>query len=175
MQSMWGYEDESNGVNLVRPCRMPAARRARRFWRRHKPGPDQCLRSAAMGTWHAVREEDDRESAALLRGSLGCRRRRSITVHAGRDGEGPTADLRRPDKCRRFAGHARPAAQRARGYVPGDIKSARGKIGGDDDQPGKPKLHYAVQVALYVDILHRLGHTCSTVPASAARTEGECW
>jgi predicted RecB family nuclease len=42
------------------------------------------------------------------------------------------------------------------GYVPGDIKSGRGKDGGDDDHDGKPKLHYAVQLALYVDILERL-------------------
>ncbi len=42
------------------------------------------------------------------------------------------------------------------GYVPGDIKSGRGKEGGDDDHDGKPKLHYAVQLALYVDILERL-------------------
>jgi predicted RecB family nuclease len=42
------------------------------------------------------------------------------------------------------------------GYVPGDIKSARGKEGGDDDRDGRPKRHYAVQLALYVDILERL-------------------
>jgi predicted RecB family nuclease len=42
------------------------------------------------------------------------------------------------------------------GYVPCDIKSGRGKEGGDDDYDGKPKLHYAVQLALYVDILERL-------------------
>jgi predicted RecB family nuclease len=42
------------------------------------------------------------------------------------------------------------------GYVPGDIKSGRGKEGGDDDHDGKPKLHYAVQLALYIDILERL-------------------
>jgi predicted RecB family nuclease len=42
------------------------------------------------------------------------------------------------------------------GYVPGDVKSGRGKDGGDDDHDGKPKLHYAVQLALYVDILERL-------------------
>jgi hypothetical protein len=29
------------------------------------------------------------------------------------------------------------------GYVPGDIKSGRGEEGGDDDNEGKPKLHYA--------------------------------
>jgi predicted RecB family nuclease len=47
------------------------------------------------------------------------------------------------------------------GYTPIDIKSGRGKEGGgsdegDDDEPGKPKLHYAVQLALYVDVLERL-------------------
>jgi predicted RecB family nuclease len=42
------------------------------------------------------------------------------------------------------------------GYVPGDIKSGRGKEGGGEDSDGKPKLHYAVQLALYVDILERL-------------------
>jgi len=43
------------------------------------------------------------------------------------------------------------------GYVPGDIKSGAGEEGGDENNDGKPKLHYAVQLALYVDILERLG------------------
>lgn len=43
------------------------------------------------------------------------------------------------------------------GYVPGDIKSGAGEEGGDDDENGKPKKTYAVQLALYVDILERLG------------------
>jgi predicted RecB family nuclease len=42
------------------------------------------------------------------------------------------------------------------GYMPGDIKSGRGKEGDSDESDGKPKLHYAVQLALYVDILERL-------------------
>ncbi len=42
------------------------------------------------------------------------------------------------------------------GYVAGDIKSGAGEEGGDDDE-GKPKKHYAVQLALYTDILERLG------------------
>jgi predicted RecB family nuclease len=42
------------------------------------------------------------------------------------------------------------------GYVPGDIKSGRGEEGGSDESDGKPKPHYAVQLALYVDILERL-------------------
>jgi predicted RecB family nuclease len=44
------------------------------------------------------------------------------------------------------------------GYVPIDIKSGGGEeAGGGDDEDGKPKLHYAVQLALYVDVLERLG------------------
>jgi predicted RecB family nuclease len=42
------------------------------------------------------------------------------------------------------------------GYVPGDIKSGRGKEGDADDHDSKPKMHYAVQLALYVDILEHL-------------------
>lgn len=42
------------------------------------------------------------------------------------------------------------------GYVPGDIKSGRGKEGGTEENDGKPKPHYAVQLALYIDILERL-------------------
>lgn len=43
------------------------------------------------------------------------------------------------------------------GYVPIDIKSGRGEEGGGGDEDGKPKLHYAVQLALYVDVLEKLG------------------
>lgn len=42
------------------------------------------------------------------------------------------------------------------GYVPGDIKSGRGKSSGGDDSEGKPKLHYAVQLGLYIDVLEKL-------------------
>jgi predicted RecB family nuclease len=47
------------------------------------------------------------------------------------------------------------------GYVPGDIKSGRGEEGGSDESDGKLKAHYAVQLALYIDILERL--KCSAV------------
>ena len=40
------------------------------------------------------------------------------------------------------------------GYVAGDIKSGAGEEGAGDDK--KPKKHYAVQLALYTDILERL-------------------
>ncbi len=42
------------------------------------------------------------------------------------------------------------------GYAPGDIKSGRGEEGGSDETDGRPKLHYAVQLAIYVDILEHL-------------------
>lgn len=41
------------------------------------------------------------------------------------------------------------------GYVPGDIKSGAGTERGSEDDNRKPKRHYAVQLALYADILRR--------------------
>lgn len=43
------------------------------------------------------------------------------------------------------------------GYVAGDIKSGAGLEGGSEDTDGKPKEHYAVQLALYTEILERQG------------------
>jgi predicted RecB family nuclease len=54
--------------------------------------------------------------------------------------------LGRPDLLRKEVG----------GYIPGDIKSGRGKEGGDDDHDGKPKRHYGVQLAFYIAILEQL-------------------
>jgi predicted RecB family nuclease len=45
------------------------------------------------------------------------------------------------------------------GYVPGDIKSGAGEEGGGEENNGKPKESYAVQLALYVDILEQLGYS----------------
>ncbi|MFV1976825.1 MAG: TM0106 family RecB-like putative nuclease [Candidatus Scalindua sp.] len=42
-------------------------------------------------------------------------------------------------------------------YIAGDIKSGAGEEGANKDTDGKPKKHYAVQLALYTDILERLG------------------
>ncbi|MDD5711183.1 MAG: TM0106 family RecB-like putative nuclease [Smithellaceae bacterium] len=53
-----------------------------------------------------------------------------------------------PDLIRRCMG----------GYVAGDIKSGSGFEGqGEEDEEGRPKKHYAVQLALYTDVLERLG------------------
>lgn len=43
------------------------------------------------------------------------------------------------------------------GYAPGDIKSGRAEEGSDEDGDGKPKLRYAVQLGLYIEILEQLG------------------
>jgi predicted RecB family nuclease len=44
------------------------------------------------------------------------------------------------------------------GYVPGDIKAGAGEdAGGEDEDDGKPKIKYAVQLGLYLDVLERLG------------------
>jgi predicted RecB family nuclease len=45
------------------------------------------------------------------------------------------------------------------GYIAGDIKSGAGEEGATDDHEGKPKMHYAAQLALYTDILERLGRS----------------
>lgn len=44
-------------------------------------------------------------------------------------------------------------------YFPGDIKSGSGEEGDEDDR--KPKKHYGVQLALYVDLLERLGFSAA--------------
>jgi len=43
------------------------------------------------------------------------------------------------------------------GYIPGDIKSGAGLEGDSEDVIGKPKKHYALQLALYSDILQGKG------------------
>ncbi|MFC2094859.1 TM0106 family RecB-like putative nuclease [Candidatus Bipolaricaulota bacterium] len=47
------------------------------------------------------------------------------------------------------------------GYIPGDIKSGAGVEGQTADTDGKPKKHYALQLALYSDILQGKGWAAS--------------
>lgn len=49
-------------------------------------------------------------------------------------------------------------------YVAGDIKSGAGEEGATEESDGKPKPHYAVQLALYTDILERLGRSAGRRP-----------
>jgi len=50
------------------------------------------------------------------------------------------------------------------GYVAGDIKSGAGLEGQSEDIDGKPKQHYAVQLAFYTDILKRKGFLGGRLP-----------
>jgi uncharacterized protein len=49
-------------------------------------------------------------------------------------------------------------------FVAGDIKSGAGFQGMTEDNAGKPKKHYAVQLALYTDILDKLGLSAGHSP-----------
>jgi predicted RecB family nuclease len=84
-------------------------------------------------------DDDERE-----RLTLEAMRRGEPLIYSGRIAAADLLGV--PDLLRKETG----------GYVPGDIKSGAGEEGGGDDSDGRPKLHYAVQVALYVDILERL-------------------
>jgi predicted RecB family nuclease len=50
------------------------------------------------------------------------------------------------------------------GYVAGDIKSGAGEEGANDSSEGRPKKHYAVQLAFYTDVLERMGMSAGRYP-----------
>lgn len=66
-------------------------------------------------------------------------------IYAGRISSGNLLGI--PDLLRKEAG----------GYIAGDIKSGSGEEGGSEDDDGKPKKSYAVQLGLYTDVLDRMG------------------
>jgi len=57
----------------------------------------------------------------------------------------------------RFIGEPDLIRRAGSGYIPGDIKSGAGLEGASEEADGKPKRHYAVQLALYTHILRDLG------------------
>jgi predicted RecB family nuclease len=73
-------------------------------------------------------------------------------IHGGR----VRADnlLGEPDLLRRSGG----------GYVAGDIKSGAAQEAPGDASEGRPKVHYAVQLALYTDVLERMGKAPEKAP-----------
>jgi uncharacterized protein len=90
---------------------------------------------------------DDRErltEEAMARGEA--------LIYGGRIASGDL--LGEPDLLRRSG----------EGYLAGDIKSGSGEEGGSDVEEGKPKTHYAVQLALYTEILERKGLSAGRTP-----------
>lgn len=77
--------------------------------------------------------------------TLEAMRRSEPLIYGGRIQSGDL--LGNPDLLRHEAGS----------YIAGDIKSGSGEEGGEDDDDGKPKKHYAVQLGLYTDVLESLG------------------
>lgn len=84
---------------------------------------------------------------ARERETLAAMQRREPLIYSGRIAHGDL--LGEPDLLR-LEGDS---------YVAGDIKSGAGEEGGDDETDGKPKRHYAVQLALYTELLERVGQS----------------
>ncbi|MHB8147568.1 MAG: TM0106 family RecB-like putative nuclease [Vulcanimicrobiaceae bacterium] len=78
------------------------------------------------------------------RATLEAMRRGQPLIYGGRISSGEL--LGEPDLLRCEGGK----------YVPGDIKSGAGEEGSTEESK-RPKKHYAVQLALYVDVLERMG------------------
>lgn len=88
------------------------------------------------------------EGEAKEQATLEAMKRGEALIYNGRITTGRFVGI--PDLLRRDGG----------GYIPGDIKAGSAEeMSSDDDDDGKPKKHYAVQLALYVDILEQLGYS----------------
>ena len=112
------------------------------LWQRGTVYEQEVLAGGSLAVLDLSQAEgDDKE-----RLTLEAMQRGEPLIYGGRISAGDLVGI--PDLLRRECG----------GYVPIDIKSGRGKEGGgESDEGGKPKLQYAVQLALYVDVLERLG------------------
>jgi predicted RecB family nuclease len=113
------------------------------LWRRGRAHEEEVV-SAAPGSLLNLRvlPVEEREAA-----TLGAMRRKEPLIYGGRLS---SADLLgEPDLLRCENG----------AYVPGDIKAGAGDEATGDDEARRPKKHYGVQLALYVDVLEQLGHS----------------
>jgi predicted RecB family nuclease len=91
-----------------------------------------------------------------------------LSMHAGREKERRTLEAMDRGEGLIYGGRisaddllGEPDLLRREGvaYIAGDIKSGAGTEGGGDEDEGKPKKHYAVQLALYTDILEHLARS----------------
>lgn len=112
------------------------------LWQRGAFYEASVLASGQSAVLDLSKVEDAVEKERL---TLEAMQRREPLIYAGRIRAGDLVGI--PDLLRLENG----------AYVPMDIKSGRAEEGGEDDHDCKPKLHYAVQLALYVDVLEQLG------------------
>lgn len=109
------------------------------LWRRGRSHEEEAISSDGVTVSNLrtiAREEREAETIAAMQ-------RREPLIYGGRISHGEL--LGEPDLLK-HVGDGR--------YVPGDIKIGAGEEGDGDDR--KPKKHYAVQLALYVDVLEKL-------------------
>jgi predicted RecB family nuclease len=111
------------------------------LWERGTNYEEEIIRRGELEFLDLSQSEPEEQERLTLEAM----RRGERLIYSGRIVAGDCVGV--PDLLRRHG----------RGYLPIDIKSGRGEEGGSDDEDGKPKLHYAVQLALYVDILEQLG------------------
>jgi len=96
-----------------------------------------------------LRKYSDREKEKL---TLEAMKRGDHLIYAGRINTGDL--LGEPDLLRK----------EVTGYVAGDIKSGAAEEGTTEGEGGRPKKHYAAQLALYTDILEKLGFSGGRTP-----------
>lgn len=94
----------------------------------------------------------DKPAEEKERATIEAMKRGEVLIHGGRIRAGDL--LGEPDILRK----------KGERYLAGDIKSGAGKAASNNDLEGKPKKQYAVQLALYVDILEQQGRSAGRFP-----------
>lgn len=112
------------------------------LWERGSSYEASVIAALPEGTYVSLRE-------------LPAESRQAATLAAMRDGAPLIYGGR--IACEDLLGEPDLLIRRNGGYLAADIKSGQGEAGGEDEGDGKLKAHYAVQVALYADILQQLG------------------
>ena len=134
------HEDPAN--------RDPESKFVQLLWEKGTAFEQQVIQNLALPFIDlSAKPSDERErlaSEAMARGDE--------LIYAGRIRAGNL--LGDPDLLRR----------KGSGYVAGDIKSGAGEEGASDVSHRKPKKHYAVQLALYTDILEKIGISAGRFP-----------
>lgn len=103
-------------------------------------------RETISGTSQPFLDLSNLEGVAKETATLEAMKRGEPLIYNGRISAGRLIGI--PDLLRRDGN----------GYLPGDIKAGNAEeTPSDDEDDGKPKKHYAVQLAIYVDILEQLG------------------